>query len=361
MLGAMKAKSKTTVSLPCQVAQRLRREIAADCQPGEQLPGMHTLRQRFGVSINTIGAALDILAGEGVVVKRRGSGVYVSEQRQRIGILSELDIFDARISPYFRAVAGELKRHLTAKGAEPRLYLGNAEPGIKEDAPTCPQFWTDIDSGMLDGAVILDTPATKAWRKRITACAIPVVGSQTNYLADIDLQQVVKVAVQRLKQQGCQRLGLLAWRTRDVFIQAVNDNGLETRDAWIRTDIDPALRGAGWDEFREIWLDCAQRPDGLVVLDDMLFNDAQLAILQLGISIPSDLQLAVLTNRDMSPPLRLPAIVLEIDPRDIATGLADMLLSRLRGENLAEQTRLIPFREVRCQAECQEEKRRVEP
>lgn len=41
-------------------------------QQGNKLPGMHTLRQQFGVSINTIGAALDILAGEGLVEKRRG-------------------------------------------------------------------------------------------------------------------------------------------------------------------------------------------------------------------------------------------------------------------------------------------------
>jgi len=83
-------------SLADRITTTLRLERATDFKPGDKLSGMHALRQRVGVSINTIGAALDILASEGLLDKRRGSGVYVSDRvgRLRIGILSQLDLFD---------------------------------------------------------------------------------------------------------------------------------------------------------------------------------------------------------------------------------------------------------------------------
>jgi len=134
-----------------QIATTLRQELTTDFKPGDKLPGMHELRHRFGVSINTIGTALDILASEGLLDKRRGSGVYVEERatRRRIGILSELDLFDPRIGPHWRSVAGAVKAGLEAAGHRPQFYVGNAEPGPgASDVPTCPRFWEDAAAGL---------------------------------------------------------------------------------------------------------------------------------------------------------------------------------------------------------------------
>ena len=330
------------------IAASLRGEMSTGYKPGEKLSGMHELRRRYGVSINTIGAALDILASEGLVEKRRGSGVYVSDRavRRRIGILSELDLFDSRISPYWRSAASALKSQLEAAGYLPQLYIGNAEPGPgASDEPTCPRFWEDAAAGRLDGAVILDVPSIDAWYTRVRGCPIPAVGSNTLYTVTYDLAAITREAVARLVAQGCRHLGFIAWHGEAEFIEAVKNHGLTPCDAWVRADLDPAIRGAGWEEFREIWM-ASEKPDGLVVLDDMLFADMQLAILELGVGIPRDLRLAVATSREALPPIRVPLTAFETDPAELTAELAALLRQRLAGELTAPVKRLVPFREI---------------
>lgn len=339
-------------SVPHQIAASLRQEVGVRFMPAEKLPGMHELKDRFGVSINTIGAALDMLAGEGLVEKKRGSGVYVSDRagRRRIGILSELDLFDSRISPQWRSLAGAVKSELEAAGHAPQFYIGDAEPGPgATDEPTCAAFWEDAAAGRLDGAVILDVPSTEAWQARVWNCPIPVVGAMTPYTVTTDLGSIAKAAVARLAAQGCRRLGLLAWHGEAAFVEAVKNHGLTTCEAWVRADLDPAVRGAGWEEFREIWSAKAGRPDGLVILDDVLFADAQLALLELGVRVPEELRLAVLTNRNASPPIRVPLTAFETDPAEKAAELMGLLRQRLDGELAAPVTRQVSFREVAVQ------------
>ncbi len=337
----------STTSLPQRVCQTLRAKIIARLEPGDKLPGLRQMCGQLEVSINTLLTAVDLLARDGLVEKRHGSGIYVCEaaSRWRVGILSELDPFDPRIGPQFRAVAGGLRVRLAEMGMAPQVYMGHAEPGLGAiDEPTCPQFWEAAARGDLDGAVILDIPSTPAWFSRVCDCPVPAVGALTPYMVIPDLSGIARAAVAHLAEQGCQRLGLISWHGEAAFIEAIESHGLTTCDTWIRGDLDPAVRGAGWEEFREIWSAKARRPDGLVILDDMLAADAQLAILELGVRIPQDLQLAILSNRGVSPTIRLPATFFELDPDDAVNAYTDLIVKRLRGELTAPVNHLTPFR-----------------
>jgi len=194
--------------------------------------------------------------------------------------------------------------------------------------------------------VILDVPSTPAWQARVRKASIPSVGALTPYAVSVDFPSITRAAVARLAEQGCRRLGLIAWHGEAAFVAAVKSHGLTTCGAWVRTNIDPAVRGAGWEEFRDIWSAKAGCPDGLVILDDMLFADAQLAMLELGVRVPDALRLAVLTSRNASPSLRLPLTAFEIDPVEMAAAFVELLRQRMAGELNAPVTRKPPFREV---------------
>ncbi len=337
-------------SVAAQVADLLRSEIGK-LGPGGRLPGMRQLRLRYQVSINTVGMALALLEQEGRVVRRSGSGVFVTDRAdgKRIGILSELDLFDPRIGPHWRCLAGAVKCGLEEAGHLAQLYVGHAEPGDASDEPTCPRFWEDAVAGRLDGAVILDAPRTNRWYERVRNSPIPAVGAWTTYDASVDLAGITRTAMARLAEQGCRRLGLIAGLGQADFIEAVKGHGLEARKAWIRADIDPSMRGAGWEAFRDIWAGRDGRPDGLVVLDDMLFVDAQLAMLELGVKVPETLRLVMLTSRNASPSLRLPLTAIEIDPAEMAAELVGLLRQRMAGELTGPVTRNVPFYEVAVQ------------
>ena len=60
------------------IAQSLRADIAASVySPGDRLPTESTLASRFGVNRHTVRHAFRALADEGLVLSRRGAGVFV--------------------------------------------------------------------------------------------------------------------------------------------------------------------------------------------------------------------------------------------------------------------------------------------
>ncbi|MFI1463596.1 winged helix-turn-helix domain-containing protein [Nocardia carnea] len=67
-----------------QIANVLRAAILTrKLSPGERLPSGPQLRERFGVAKATAEQAVRILRDEGLVVSRKGSGVYVRERTER--------------------------------------------------------------------------------------------------------------------------------------------------------------------------------------------------------------------------------------------------------------------------------------
>ncbi len=334
-----------------RVAAVLREMIQSELKPGDPLPSVRDLMKALGVSMPTVRAGQAILASEGLLEVRQGRGVFVAEHasRWRIGILSELDLLHPRTGHYFRALASEVTTRLIEAGLTPELYNGKYLGMDPQDEPTCPRFWIDVEAERLDGAVIVDLPHTTAWEKRLEESPIPLVGSYTDLTTCTDSESIVSLAARRLAEQGCRRVALITWelnRVLDPFLRTVSDTGMMTSEAWIRGNLDPAVPGGGWDEFREVWTATDEKPDGLIVLDDMLFQDAQLAIFELGIQVPEDLRIAVQTNRGSEVTVRMPVTAIEVDPAEAAQFLADSLIKRLRGELLPPTTCTLSFREL---------------
>jgi GntR family transcriptional regulator len=64
-----------------QIADALREQMRdGTYPPGAQLPSERELRERWGVSVKTVRAALDQLRAEGLVIGRQGIGSFVREQ-----------------------------------------------------------------------------------------------------------------------------------------------------------------------------------------------------------------------------------------------------------------------------------------
>ena len=67
-----------------QLSNELRQQILnGDFKPGDKLPTFTALRQQYGISQSTLERAHAALESEGLVVRRRGAGIYVSE-RERV-------------------------------------------------------------------------------------------------------------------------------------------------------------------------------------------------------------------------------------------------------------------------------------
>jgi DNA-binding FadR family transcriptional regulator len=81
--------SRSSRNLPAQIIEALRRAIACgQLPPGRRLPASRVLARTLGVSRNTVLAAYESLASDGLLVARVGSGTRVSAQCQVLAQLA---------------------------------------------------------------------------------------------------------------------------------------------------------------------------------------------------------------------------------------------------------------------------------
>src|SRR5262245_55346401 len=70
-------------SLHEQVANTLRRDVLRRLHPGMKLDSEAHLARRLKVSVLTLRQALSVLAHEGLIERRHGSGTYVTDYRKQ--------------------------------------------------------------------------------------------------------------------------------------------------------------------------------------------------------------------------------------------------------------------------------------
>jgi DNA-binding GntR family transcriptional regulator len=102
-----------------QVADRLRGAIEGEkLAPGDQLPTHKALADEYGVAVETVKRALELLRTDGLIVSRQGKGSYVragtrgSQEGQAAGPdvaarLEELTLEMERIKARLSALEGE--------------------------------------------------------------------------------------------------------------------------------------------------------------------------------------------------------------------------------------------------------------
>lgn len=69
-----------------QTAERIRVDIQSGAySPGEQLPSGQQMAKDYGVAVNTLRSALELLRQDGWVVTHHGRGSYVCEELPDVG------------------------------------------------------------------------------------------------------------------------------------------------------------------------------------------------------------------------------------------------------------------------------------
>jgi GntR family transcriptional regulator len=77
------------VPLYHQLAERLSEKIrAGEYSEGSRIPSEHQLSADYGIGRPTARQATDLLVRKGLLVRRKGSGTYVTEARQEVDVLS---------------------------------------------------------------------------------------------------------------------------------------------------------------------------------------------------------------------------------------------------------------------------------
>jgi hypothetical protein len=319
------------------MAKEIRERYLKPARPGGRLLPVSQLARELDVSVTTVLEAQRILARNHELEIRHGSGVYVPEPSgpRWVGIFTAFNILQPRTSNFHLRVPDELGRFLELNGLRTEVYLGG--PMLSENDPpsACARLVADVAAGRLNGLVMLTCPSTLAWEEWVAALSVPVVGAHTPFRVDVGYTDLVHRAVRRLHEQGCRRVAMLAWAydgLRGPFRDALSDCNLDYRPEWVRGDLNPKLSGAGWEEFREVWSARSEKPDGILVMDDVLCDEACVAIQELGIRVPDQLRVVAHANKGAGRRYPFPVTEALVDPERFAREMGGLLLRRLRGE-----------------------------
>lgn len=347
-----------------QIAASLRKDIRSGRYvPGERLESTRLLARQFGVCIYTMSQALLELASEGLVQGRHGSGTFVTDwqKNRHVGILCELDISHSQVSPFFPRVVQGLRRFLEERGTRVRVYIGDHQLGDAPPAEPPVEFLADLESHQLRGLIIVTSVTETKWLDRLKQERFPVIGCQpiSPYCVTSDTEDKIRQAIRRLLKEGRTRLAVMGWgavketwEVEKAFRQLMQAMGATVRDKWIRHDLPPTRLGAGWDEFREIWTAYKDKPDGMIICDDMLLRDVAMAILNLQIRVPEQLMIVSHANRGSGVTVPFPVTYMEYDPDAYVQAAGGMLLRLLHGEEVGEKAVCLPFRWVENFAVC---------
>jgi DNA-binding LacI/PurR family transcriptional regulator len=344
------------------LAAQVREAIASRAYPpGGRLPTEQEMAAANAVSLTTVRRAMQILAAEGLVVRRQGSGTYVAEQappaaRHPAG--TAVGVVVPETTMYFPRVLEGIEKALTGAGV--RLMLACSRYDVDEDERAVADLLRAGVAGLLLAPALIERADPAAYLARLERADVPVVLVERGLdpSSPADASEYVRTdheaggyqAVAHLAGLGHRRLGLVlrggsptSKPVESGFLRASADLGVEVvdqipvpRTGWQPGQADPALRalvGGG--------------ATGVVCLGDREATMLVSAARRAGVGVPERLAV-VAYDDDIADLADVPLTAVSPPKYQLGRLAAELLLRRLAEPDLPRhQVRLRPSIVVR--------------
>ncbi len=268
--------------------------------PGTAMPSMANLKKELGVAGATITLAINDLKLEGLLVGRRGKGVYTTTRAplKTVAFITRWSKYQMHFFSY--ALLEALARHAPAYGIfiEPYLLrdpdrpdmeqVGKLEADLKKHRIAGMLLFTGVDCSRL------------AWAQKLRQKDIPMLVNPV----DIDFSPLLPVGVRYLRSQGAQDIALVHWNKADFtetharFRKVLQSLRLEySAERVLEVPFVEPLELAGYRSFMMWWNGLSAKPDGLICTNDQVTRGLVHAALDLAVDIPGQLKIVSHGNK----------------------------------------------------------------
>jgi len=334
------------------------RELASSMGPGWKLPTVVEMCKSLNVAFGTLDAALTRLERQGLIERKRGSGIYVSDRihQKTIGVVFGGDIFSEGFSPFWSLMLLAVRQQAGDHRFTPRAFLDVAEgrDGLGGHA----QLMEDLESRRLHGLLLFaPLPGQAATLRSYGVPLVVLCGEDPqDPTVTMDMLAVHPLAARELAARGCRRVALMAHHAlphRPALEGELARAGAPDAEVvdWSYDTWAGIIPGAGTRErlahelARRMIAErhAAPLPDGVLSLDDTMARGLVIAMQQAGLRPGRDVHVASVVHTG-SPVLDLFArelIPIEYDPARIVRAMLTMLGELTAGRTLRENPVLI--------------------
>lgn len=338
--------------------------LARRIGPGGQLPTVRKLCEMLAASRSTMDRVLRTLESERVVNCIQGSGIYVSPliNQRKIGIIFPGNISDPlRYSQFWRLLHSAAMRLAAKNGDELKTYFGC--PAHNEDnlEPSTYSLLDDISSRRITGLITVGI-GKKDQFEWLKSYGLPIVSFGHSEMSDASFclndSANIQTGLAALHDAGCKKVALVnhgsnidsedtADSSSKIFKDACKSLGLfyspdlkwSTRllTQW------ESLEDAAASIIRQKWSSQEDNPDGILFLDDTMAHGGMIALLESGIKLGPEVQVAAITHTGASllRPFSKYLYRVEIDPAEIIEKMFSILGKLLQGMTLADKNLLL--------------------
>lgn len=326
--------------------------LARQSGPGAKLPTVVQLREQLGVGVNTLSDALAELEARDVLMRRQGSGIFVSERLVRtVALLCDPTLIaQAGASPFWATLIERVQERACVARENLEVHL------VKDwgqDGPFTASLKRDLQAHRING--VIGVGLHESASQALQEMGVPCIGyaGHGHALVETELRAPMREAVARLYAQGGTRFAFwhpctpgraqsprAAYRDSIAhFYEALREVGANTDASVWHGDIEaPHTR----QSKREQGVELARRtfaaprqtwPDALLIGDDMMTTGVLSACDEANVQLGRDLHIATQANRgSLVLEGRSPLALLEYNPAEFVDALFAGVERMMKGE-----------------------------
>ncbi|MBI4024573.1 MAG: substrate-binding domain-containing protein [Verrucomicrobia bacterium] len=343
-----------------QVSRQLEQMIRSGrLAEGHRIPPASQLTKQWGVNYKAIHRAMTVLNAAGLIERKQGRGTFVKSPSDKaiVGLLVAFDLLDES-AHFYRALVQAVRRAIGEKNWRCLFYdsLDARDDRLRREVLR--RFHHDLRHHEFKALIFLGYDTERGVDDEVpqslpSAAFYPV--STPAYKADVELDycDFTYAAFSRLARKGCKRIAYFRafWHSRYVLSRDLNGfaDAASAQHLAVTSDTVYQLKGVAHSsggaferhahekmlEWISNWK-TKERPDGLIVSDDILMRGVARALHESAIRVPEQIKVVCATNEGIEHPYVTPITRYEFSPRDIARELVAILWKRIVGRSEGE-------------------------